>query len=192
MSRSSQHGSLETNLTRIHQDCYNPDHKLYHLKGPTIHSQGTPLNAEQLIFWGYPINTATLRHRRSYGKAEKQRHIYSQTDMVTNPFFATGWVTLDKLRWLLRVSTATSRKKDLPAESFSRLTRKHIFLSFYFILFIYLFIYLLFRATSSAYGGSQARGLIGAVAADLCHSHRNARSEPRLQHTLQLTATPDP
>ena len=52
--------------------------------------------------------------------------------------------------------------------------------------FIYLFIYLFFclfafsRATPSAYGGSQARGLITAVAAGLCQSHSNAGSEPRL------------
>ena len=46
---------------------------------------------------------------------------------------------------------------------------------------IYLFIYLfsLFRAALTAYGGSQARGLIGA-AAGLHHSHSNAGSEPRL------------
>ena len=30
----------------------------------------------------------------------------------------------------------------------------------------------------SAYGGSQARGQIRAVAAGLCHSHSNTRSEP--------------
>jgi len=29
-----------------------------------------------------------------------------------------------------------------------------------------------------AYGGSQARGLIRATAAGLCHSHSNAGSEP--------------
>ena len=48
-------------------------------------------------------------------------------------------------------------------------------------LFIYLFIYLfivfcLFRVTPAGYGGSQAGGLIGAVAAGLGHSHSNARS----------------
>ena len=31
----------------------------------------------------------------------------------------------------------------------------------------------LFRAAPMAYGGSEARGLIGAVAAGLCHSHSN-------------------
>ena len=56
----------------------------------------------------------------------------------------------------------------------------------------YLFIYLLFRAASSAYGGSQARGRIGAVAAGLGHSHSIAGSEPLLRPTPQLMATPDP
>jgi len=43
-----------------------------------------------------------------------------------------------------------------------------------------------------AYGGSQARGLTGAIAAGLRHSHSNARAETHLQPTPQLTATPDP
>ena len=49
--------------------------------------------------------------------------------------------------------------------------------------FIYLFIFGLFvfsRAAPAAYGGYQARGQIGAVAAGLGQSHRNARSEPCL------------
>ena len=54
------------------------------------------------------------------------------------------------------------------------------------------FFFLSFRATPAAYGGSQSRGLIGAVAAGLHHSHSNAGSELRLQPTLQLTAMPDP
>ena len=47
-------------------------------------------------------------------------------------------------------------------------------------------------AALAAYGGSQARGPIGAVATGLRQSHSNAGSEPRLQPTPQLTATPDP
>ena len=46
-------------------------------------------------------------------------------------------------------------------------------------LFIY-FVFCHFRAVPEAYGGSQARGLIGAVAAGLRQSHRNARSKLRL------------
>ena len=52
----------------------------------------------------------------------------------------------------------------------------------------------LFRATPIAYGGSQARGRIGAAAACLhhSHSHSHARSELYLQPAPQLTATLDP
>eukprot|EP00108_Taenia_solium_P006331 TsM_001148800 transcript=TsM_001148800 gene=TsM_001148800 len=48
------------------------------------------------------------------------------------------------------------------------------------------------RPLPMAYGGSQARGPIGAVATSLHQSHSNSGSEPRLQPTPQLTATPDP
>ena len=44
----------------------------------------------------------------------------------------------------------------------------------------------------TAYGSSQARGWIGAAAAGLHHSPSNARSEPCLWPTPQLTAMPDP
>ena len=59
-------------------------------------------------------------------------------------------------------------------------------------LFFGVFFFLLFRAAPEAYGGSQARGLLGAVAAGLHHSHSNAGSEPHLGPTPQLTATLDP
>ena len=64
------------------------------------------------------------------------------------------------------------------------------FLIFNFI-YLFIFVFCLFRAIPTAYGGSQARGLIGAVALGLCQSHSNARSEPCLQPTPQLTATLD-
>ena len=43
-----------------------------------------------------------------------------------------------------------------------------------------------------AYGGSQARGPIGAVAAGLHHNHGNIGSKLPLRPTPQLTATLDP
>ena len=60
------------------------------------------------------------------------------------------------------------------------------------LMFFFFFFFLLYRATLVAYGGSQAMGPIGAVAAGLCHSHSNLGSEPSLQPTPQLMATPDP
>ena len=68
--------------------------------------------------------------------------------------------------------------------------------TFYFIyLFIYFFCLFVFsRSAPMAYRGSQARGLIGTVAAGLrhCHSHSNVGSKPRLRPTPQLMATLDP
>ena len=59
-------------------------------------------------------------------------------------------------------------------------------------LFLFFFVFLLFlRAAPAAYGGSQARGPIGTAAASLRQSHSKVGSEPRLQPTPQLTATPD-
>ena len=52
---------------------------------------------------------------------------------------------------------------------------------------MYIFI---FRASPEAYGGSQPRDPIGAVATGLCHSHSNSESEPSLRLTPQLMATP--
>ena len=42
---------------------------------------------------------------------------------------------------------------------------------------LFYFFFCHFRATPAAYGGSQARGRIGAIAASLCHSHSNKESE---------------
>ena len=53
-------------------------------------------------------------------------------------------------------------------------------------LFFFFFFFCLFRATHTAYGGgSQARGIIGAAAASLHHSHSNMGSEPHLWPTWQ-------
>ena len=61
---------------------------------------------------------------------------------------------------------------------------------FYFVVsIIFCGCCLSFRATLVAYGGSQARSQIGAVAAGLSHSHSNAGSEPHLPPPPQLTAT---
>ena len=51
------------------------------------------------------------------------------------------------------------------------------------------FSFCLFRAAPGAYGSSQVRGQLGAVAAGLHHSHSHTRSEPHLQPTPQLMAT---
>ena len=71
--------------------------------------------------------------------------------------------------------------------------RDYKFKKNFLFLFLFCFVFCpFFRASPTADGGSQARGLIGAVAASPRQSHSNARSEPCLQPTPQLTATLGP
>ena len=65
-----------------------------------------------------------------------------------------------------------------------RFVLKRLLLFYFLFVFLFLFcLFVFFRAAPMAYGGSQPRGLIRAVAAGLHHSHSNARSEPRLWPT---------
>ena len=54
------------------------------------------------------------------------------------------------------------------------------------------FFFELFRGEPLAYGSSQARGQIGALAVSLHHSHSNVGSEPCLGLTPQLMVMPNP
>ena len=61
---------------------------------------------------------------------------------------------------------------------------KELQLTFYlFILFIYFCLFAFSRAAPAAYGGSQARGLIGAIATGLRQSHSNTGSKLHLRPT---------
>ena len=69
---------------------------------------------------------------------------------------------------------------------------KERWIEFFYLLFIYFGLFAISKAGPAAYGGSQARGQIGAVATSLRQSHSNAGSELRLRPIPQLTAMPDP
>jgi len=60
------------------------------------------------------------------------------------------------------------------------------------ILGVFFCLFAISWAAPTAYGGSQARGLIRTVATGLHQSHSNAGSKPRLQPTPQIMATTDP
>ena len=68
-----------------------------------------------------------------------------------------------------------------------------VFLSFVFVVVVVVVVVVVATswAAPAAYGGSHARGRIGAVATGLHQSHSNAGSEPSLQPPPQLKATPD-
>ena len=59
-------------------------------------------------------------------------------------------------------------------------------------LFLFIYLFLLFRAVPTAHGGFQVRGPFRAVAASLYHSHSITRSRACLRPAPQLTATLDP
>ena len=54
------------------------------------------------------------------------------------------------------------------------------------------FFFVISWAAPAAYGGSQARGPMGAIAADPCHSHSHVGSQPHLRPAPQVTGTLDP
>ena len=89
----------------------------------------------------------------------------------------------------IAIPTATS--KDVPGTGVRAWQPLSPFLGFFVFIFVF-YLFAFSRAALTAHGGSQARGLIRAVATSLHHSHSNARSELRLQPTPQLTAMPDP
>ena len=75
--------------------------------------------------------------------------------------------------------------------AFKQMLKNNLF-TFSFFSSFFFFVFLLFLwAAPAAYGGSQARGRIGAVASHLHQSHSHAGSEPCLRPTPQLMATPD-
>ena len=58
-----------------------------------------------------------------------------------------------------------------------RVSKNKSALTLYLVSIVFFFFFgVFFRAAPTAYGGSQARGPIGAMAAGLHHSHSNARS----------------
>ena len=59
-------------------------------------------------------------------------------------------------------------------------------------LFLFLIFFCLFKAASMAYGDSQARGWLGAVAVGLYHSYNSVGSKLHLRPIPQFMATPDP
>ena len=99
------------------------------------------------------------------------------------------WSTISPLSSLcLDVNTEKNQNPKTNAVLLTIVTMLYIRSQNY--LFIYFCLFAFSRAAPAAYGDSQARGPIGAVATGLRHS--NAGSEPHLQPTPQLTAMPDP
>ena len=76
--------------------------------------------------------------------------------------------------------------------SFQRMGLLSLLLFFFFFFFFFFVFFFFFRVVPAAYGGYQARGPVGAVAASLYHSHSNMGSELHLHPVPQLMAMLDP
>ena len=94
----------------------------------------------------------------------------------------TSLVTCIKLFICFHVAKVVTPQHSLGMNSKGSLERQygHMHEFFFFFVFLSFCLFAFPRATPMAYGGSQARGGIGAVAAGLSHSHSNAGSKPRL------------
>ena len=135
-----------------------------------------------LFLWEYKNNyssysSGTARHS-SFSYAVK----YWYTSVTGSPHFAQYSVSCNAC--ILDVSF---HPFQFHLTRYNALRPECVYFFFFFLFFFGLFA--IFWATFSAYGGSQARGRIGAVAAGLHHSHSNAGSQPCLRPTPQLTAT---
>ena len=67
-----------------------------------------------------------------------------------------------------------------------------IILPLLYFIYLFIFVFCLFRAAPEVCGSSHARGQITAIAAGLCHSYSNEGSKPCLPPTPQLKVMPDP
>ena len=144
------------------------------------------------IFRAAPVAYGHSQARGPIGAvASGLRHSHSNAGSLTNP-----WSTEWGQRWNLP-------PHGYKSDSFL-LSHKGNSKTFFFLFFLPSFLpsflslslsplaCLLCKAEPKVYGGSQARGRIGAAAAGLCQSHSNTRSKLHLRPMPQLMATLDP
>ena len=100
----------------------------------------------------------------------------------TSSWILVGFLTT-KPQWELAVSLFSMSEGFL--NIFNLMIQDHRLLLFVVVV-------LSFLVTPAAYGGSQARVQIRAIAGGLHHSHSNTASELHLRPIAQLMAMPDP
>ena len=145
-----------------------------------------------LSFWG------CTRHRGSKARSQigavaaglHHSHTTQDPSRVCNLHHSSWQCQI--LKPLSEARDRTCILMDTSPVCYCRATTRTSFLAilFYFI-FLVFGLFAFSRAAPLAYGGSQARGLIGAVTAGPHHSHSNVGSERCLPPTPQVRARPD-
>ena len=88
--------------------------------------------------------------------------------------------------------TKKSSRNRLSSKELKKVSEPFSFPVSFRIMNMFIFFFFFLRVTPTAFGSSQARGLIRVTFASLHHSHSNATSEPCQRPTSQLTAKPHP
>ena len=152
--------------------------KAFPLKSRT--RQGCPLSP---LTFNIVLEVPTRAIRQEKGKKDIQIRKEVQLSLVTDDMLFYVENTEDYTHKIVKISEFTT----LPDYQDTNRQKSVAFQCF----FVVVVVVLLFRVIFLAYGSSQSMGLIGATAVSLCHSHSKEGSEPCLQPTPQLTATPD-
>ena len=171
----SRRSSRAPHLQRFH-DHLEHTHPLLSFLNPTMTVQPTAAN---FVFGGWaphldgqlPKHDSFFSISHNTQPREQSRDIYKDVP--------PGWLLFGCHKqglwlWLAKVTGMKNKEPDAKSPK-----------SFFFFLG-------LFRSSPAAYGGSQARGPIRAVATGLCQSHSNTGPKPPLWPTPQLMATLDP
>ena len=141
--------------------------------------------------------------RESKNWVTRSRQISSPWNVFSQPFhlLVMHRTLFMKIMWTLSLEGKAGKRKqffyyystwDPVLHLKNRKCRFEPFSMQMLVLTRFFFFFYLSRATPAAYGSSQTRGPIRALAASLHHSHSNAGSELHLWPTPPFMAMPDP
>ena len=132
---------------------------------------------------GYCCGMGSIPGPRNFCTAQVQTTPPHKKSLKTK-----NWAVMIHVGWLFVTAFGIQRKSDALRICLT------LFLStpYFLISKLLLFFFLLYKSTTVAYGGFQARGRIRAEAAGLHHSPSNNGSRLSLRPTPQLSATLDP
>ena len=136
-------------------------------------------------------NVIKSRHENNLSTSSCQlKQIYSTHRCYTSRIYSSWkWCPIYKVFNKLMNKWMSERKMNKRNQTWNHRTvfKLNIRNVFFFFVFFFFFWSFFFRVAPMAYGGSQARGAIRAVAASLHQSYSNVGSKPHLRPTDEPT-----